>query len=428
MWQLLEEAWIPKSEWYGAAQLQEMKTRFPSLNFQDKEVMELAPEKRHGLFWLRSPSIFERYVDINPKVGLLTASDERDFRCLRCPATYRSLMCTQSVAVGYCSNAACQRLRQQEIGTKNKHCPEVSERKTADELRALVDVVLDSEATGRFYNGKEDIIVTLQSDRTRRLVQVKKLAKAGNTRESYTLNMPTAYPDNMLIVAANEQWTRFIVALAKDIQTSATNISMTFSQRGRTLRGHKFTTKESFLQRVRELLPKTLQEKDLPDSQRYSEYYLREKQSRARLLKECEKRGLLLVDHKDNVSPIDLTIDGVTVQHKTTTSLVTFQYGVNNFRIKNGEEKPYDVKDGIDVFCYEIPTPEYEGNFIFIPSTWMLEMGHLQDASTGAAGHRGISIPPPDSSNTTHTLMRFWNNYSCFTQQGTTTTHATSLY
>ena len=80
------------------------------------------------------------------------------------------------------------------------------------------------------------------------------------------------------------------------------------------------------------------------------------------------------------------------------------------------KKKPYDVTDGIDIFCYEIATPKYEGNFIFVPSSYMLGMGHLQDANSGATGHQTIYIPPPDSSNTTHTLMQFWNNYSCFTQ------------
>ena len=338
VWQLLEEAWIEKSEWYGAAQLQEMKARFPTLNFQDKEVMELAPEKRHGLAWLRSPSIFERFVDINTKVGLLMLRDERAFKCLRCPATYRSSMYDQSVAVGYCPNAACVRLRQQEAAGQKQQDAVASERKMADELCAPGDV-LDAEATGHLYNGTEDIIVTLRSDQTRRLVQVKTLGRVGNRREYYTLQMPTTYPDNMLIVAANAQWTRFVVALAKDIQTSATTMGVTFSRRGRTMRGHKFTTKESFLNRVCELLPKTLQEKDLSDSERYSRTFLKEKQSRARLRQQCEKRGLITVDYKDNFSPIDLTISGVTVQHKSSTSLQAFEYKVSNVRLKDGQKK-----------------------------------------------------------------------------------------
>ena len=429
VWQLLEEAWIPKSEWYGAAQLQEMKTRFPSLNFQDDEVMALTPEKRHGLFWLKHPGIFERFADINTKVGLLKPLDKRDFKCLRCPATYHSPMYSQARTTGYCSNAACARPRQQEMAPEVQHRAAASEQKMADELRALVDVVLNTEVTGPVYNGKEDIIVTLLSDHTRRLVQVKTLSKKNEkTPEYYQLHMESMYPDNMLIVAANEQWTRFVVALAKDIQTSATNIGVTFGQRSRTMRGHKFTTKESFLQRVRELLPRTLEEKDLPDSERYSETNILEKQSRARLRQQCEKRGLVMMDHKDNISPIDLTISGVTVQHKASSRPNSAQYSMHNDRIKDGEKKPYDVKDGIDIFCYEITTSKYEGNFIFIPSTCMREMGHLQDANTGATGHHSIIFPPPDYWNTAHSLMQFWNNYSCFTQQGTTSTHTTTLY
>src|SRR5580700_10317525 len=84
VWQLLEEAWLSKHMWFGYDQLQQMKRRFPELDFQEEDVFKISPERRHGLYVIKFPDMFERFVDANKQVGLLTYKDERYFKCLSC--------------------------------------------------------------------------------------------------------------------------------------------------------------------------------------------------------------------------------------------------------------------------------------------------------------------------------------------------------
>ena len=402
--QLLEEAWMSKNTWWGFSVFQQAKAARADLDFEEDEVFNMAPDARACLAIFRYPTLLINYCDFRQKVGLLLVSQERMFLCIACKQPFLTDCDIIGSGAGQCNRLACVQAR-----THGKTCDQgvSTEQAVKDMLMQLIAAVVDAQRSGHVCNGQEDVIVTLRSDNSRRLVQVKTLLQQGSKAHRFTIAASRKYNDKMLVLAVNKQQDHFFVCTGKELPVG--NTSITFSRRARLWMENKFVDKTAFLLRVTSLLETTLEEKDLPDVERYSPKTLLELQSRRRLRQLCENLGFTMEDHQDASSAIDMRINGYNVQHKSSAHAVGDFFTFPLQKLGKGQYITYDIADNIDFFCFEISLPLYAGRFMMVPVVDMLAMGYVSDYMNNKAGRHTICIPRPDYTHP-NTLLNYCDN------------------
>ena len=400
--QLLEEAWMPKNTWWGFSVFQQAKASRTDLDFEDDEVFNMAPDARACLAIFRYPTLLTNYCDFRRKVGLLLVRDKRMFVCPACSQPFLTECDIIGFGLGQCGRSLCVKTR---THGKTSDQGVSTEQAVKDMLTPLTGTVADAQRSGYVCNGQEDLIVTLKSDNSRRMVQVKTLLQPTNKAHRFMVAASRKYNDKMLVLAVNKQQDHFFVCTGKELPVGNTGI--TFSRYARLWKENKFVDKAAFLARVTSLLHTTLEEKDLPDAERYSPKTLLELQSRRRLRQACDNAGFVMEDHEDASSAIDMRINGYNVQHKSSARAVGdfFDFSIQ----KLGQRTTYDITDNLDFFCFEISLPLYAGRFMMIPVVDMLVMGYVSDYVNNRAGRHTISIPRPDYTHPS-ALLKYCDN------------------
>jgi hypothetical protein len=276
-------------------------------------------------------------------------------------------------------------------------------------------------------SGAGDIQVTLSDDKIV-FIQVKTMSKrkkrGKNENEVYGIHFVSKYPDNMLIIALNNDRTRFASTFWKDINVKTLTLSFTAKRSQYKHIMFREDTKVEFIDRLIQQIPFSSTENPLSENCR------KEVECLERLESFCEKNSLSFKRNSTNGDTVDCFINNYRIQVKYCSfnedSVDNINYSIplkKSSGTLDGKKisKSYD-EDDFDFLMVEVggtrfmkdgilvDNPDfYKGNFFIISNIDLKEMGILN--SEGKLGKSGICICPPDSKKS-HWSKQYWNNIS----------------
>lgn len=403
---LYEKTWIEKEHWVAFQETEQARGKFPNLSFDG--VFELPPKRRSALLFMKRPDLLPE-LETGVNVGTLLTKSRKTLKWNpKCGHSYSRAVFRRVEVHSPC--VICDPL---------PHCDDCVKIGTATEnwlavlLRSL-PLVQRVDETGHMYNGIDDLVLTL-TDGTKRLAQGKTLSKRNGN--NFGLSYDQSYPERMLILAVDNERSKFFVSYAQDFKNYKGKngrgcAGISFGPTSKNFQDKKFNNAAAFAAKVLELLPQALQEHELKAEDRYSANFLVEKQSRERLRTKSESFGFEFVDHKDNISSVDLYINGKSVQHKFSTEKRAVALEWSSLG-KNRKRKcvPYSCADGIEIFSFE--HSRHLGDFLLIPASVLVEAGFLSNAADGGK----VKFSAYDPADLEQHYARYWNNFTIFKKE-----------
>lgn len=261
------------------------------------------------------------------------------------------------------------------------------------------------------YNAFVDLVVYTKADSIGKQVQIKTITKAN---DRYFVTLDKKYKDNMLIVACSNDRDLFAVCFWKEIK-HVKRLSLTKSEK--SMYKHMiFDDSKTFVDKIVSLLPCALQFENIRDE--LAKPMLLEYDMTQRLAAKCAELGYVFTKQRNNDNPIDVYINGKTIQLKYSTYIpkghitfsVTIEKCLCRYNNKNVKQ-PYSIDDGIDFFVIELNDNQnkYQGMFCVIPIEILIEMGYIK--SDNQNGKRNLYICPPIGYNKKHWSMQYWNRF-----------------
>lgn len=238
-----------------------------------------------------------------------------------------------------------------------------------------------------FTGNKFDIKYKFRNENKERGLQVKTLSK-GYTEDAWFFSTnKSKYDDDNLIVGINEYLNRFVLAFPNEILKGKTIFS--FMSGGSIYNKNMFTNITSFLNKLKILMEKSTIyniQTALTEAQKKEFYSMERLENKCNELKYSFKRN-------DTINSIDCFINIYNIQCKFS-SVIKFNKcyislskcdGTYN---KKHKRRPYDIKDNIDFFIFEILNKE--NNFYIIPIKIMIQKGFI--STKDQIGKMKISI------------------------------------
>jgi hypothetical protein len=319
------------------AELAQLQKQYPGVPFALAH--KLPPVARQKLLCLRNPELISEWDDeLEVLATLPYASDvKRWWRCSSHKLRYELSPASLTVRKRGCPECV-HKAEHYTLACKNN----ISTAARDEEWMAITlgshPAVSKCEAVGQESNPIDDVVVSLRGDEKDRSIQVKHLV-AAKKNEEYTIHMKD-YPRGMLVLAVNQERTRFFAAFAEDLPGDKT-LTLTF-----TPRAQKFTDLLCFLDYVAGLLPRTVLTEDLLN--RYTPEAEMERAMKARLQQSCSERAISYTPAPNNGTAIDMYLASHPVQLKAVGRRVYQKYVASVHRRANGTIRPYN-QDG--VFC-----------------------------------------------------------------------------
>jgi hypothetical protein len=397
-----------------------LKERYtPRLTFET--LMTTNPIFRSGLLCIRDPDFLERWLDIS-EVGNISAgsSTTRKIRCIIHEDEVIIAPMNDIISgVRKCKQCLLNpKERSQVARTVTEKAFELEHSMFALILETagprLSDKIGDREIIG---NSKEDYVMTLASDNSKRCSQFKMLDWMESTRQ-FKFCLQKGYPVNMPIIGSNNEKTLFFLAMRCDLpldEADKPRRSITgYHDRSCVYSKYCFTDKEIFVDNLLVMLQNAIQEYELDASGiRYSKTEQKAIEMIQWLRDLLSNNG---IQFKGRTTGSDMGIDGYTelldglcrksAQLKYTSVKSGLKYPCNLARTSQQIHVPYSITDNIDVFIFKIEG--YENDVLIIPGDAMVKQGLV--ATPSQPGRKGVSLPPPDY-NKPSWMSQFWNRF-----------------
>ena len=271
-------------------------------------------------------------------------------------------------------------------------------------------------------SGAADVQVTLQDDKIV-YIQVKTMSRRDKkSGEVYNIHFTRKYPEDLLIIALNNDRTCFASTFWRDINVQCLTLSFTAKRSQYKNIMFREDRKAEFINRLIGQIPFSTIENAL------SKNCQKEVECLARLEKFCKINNFTFERNLTNGNTVDCFINNHRIQVKYCSFNQNRIDNVNyNIPLKKAAgtldgkkiSKSYD-EDDFDFLIVEVggiksikdgvsfDDPDfYKGNFFIISNVDLKEMGVLD--SEGKLGKSGISICPPDSPKP-HWSKKYWNN------------------
>ena len=275
-----------------------------------------------------------------------------------------------------------------------------------DSVEKYIDSVLrtnpEIETVERMGNTGNtfDTIFKFRHETILRGIQTKAMTRDAHITGYYAIHVDSKYEDDTILTGANlEDSVYFVVpySLVKKLT------KICFTPEGKWA-SYLYKDEKKFTEVLFEQIKSTTVIKDNDPSHYLSREFKIEHDSLERLRKKCESLGLKYERNSTNTNPVDAFINSRTVQCKST-AYKSGKFVFLCFGKSGGNKKPkvsYTDKDGVDFFIFNLLTPELENNFYIIPTSVLVERGHVsREISTD---NTKFTLPPPDHAKEHWTL------------------------
>ncbi|AYV76881.1 MAG: hypothetical protein Barrevirus3_1 [Barrevirus sp.] len=249
-------------------------------------------------------------------------------------------------------------------------------------------------------SNKLDIIYKVNDDDSWRGIQVKTMC-CFDTRYRVTMKSDW-YHEDTLMVSVDKERKKYILFFMKDLEKESQSLSISVLKQSDK---NKFLY-DSLLQFLYNF------EKMLKQSATYNEndittYYLQEKNQLNRLSKKCNELDIPF-SINTVVDTTDCFVNHYKIQCKTASCLAYSElYHFTNSKCNGrSDRQPYNAKDTIDFFIYEIVS--YPNYFYIIPSEILIEKGYIRTSYQN--GKETIRLPNPTSKQQ-HWATQYINNF-----------------
>lgn len=324
-------------------------------------------------------------------------------RCEKCQHTYVNkssyLIHLKSLKHNMTSGDFKERLKQNGKQTITKG--DNKEMFVVDILKSLdfENVIREGQTGNKF-----DIFVKFKDESYYRGIQIKTLSYESDSKRFRIMPNKTGYEEDTLIVTVDNSKAYFAIIYYREMGGKKMGISS-------TLNTHLLITDLNvFKLRLWEGCRRSTIVENFSDY--LGEGEKQETESIKRFEEICKKRELLFVRNDTNGNEIDGRVENNTIQFKSSTNISRKNlYTFNMYRLIGGQHIPYDVRDNVDFFIFEIATEKHRGNFYIIPLECLIETGYI--SGNGKTGKLTLCIPPPDYGRS-HWLLQFLNNFNAF--------------
>ena len=406
---LIESAYFvenPERRWCHDKYTQ-LKLSFPHLTFE--KIFTICPTSRDFLMCIRHPHLLLDWNGI-AEVGDIAGQSTKvwDWSCHIHNEPTTASVNDKSQGKKLCAKCKITTFQRGEIsrqGMVDGNNAEIAIVEMFGDHPALANV----KQTSVSGSSIDDVSFKLKASGDEYGTQVKLLGISHTNscyNETYKMDLGN-YPDDMLMIGIDATRSRFFVAPRKELPANQAAIIVAFTHRSTEYNTFKYTDKNLFIEAVINLLPKSSKLGSLED--RYSSTGLKEALMRDRLYKKLTLLGIPHRNSKSNFEVYDMFIREKKVQLKFTTHTPHFRYTIpTRCRNGGGTFRPYNITDGIDFFICEIGG--YEDRFLILPQNALIDKGVL--GTEDQLGVKVMTIPPPDYSNISDPLMRYWDAFS----------------
>lgn len=386
-WYLYEKTWLSKEKWKYYKEIEELKIKYPDLANQFEDAYTLYPHYRDDLLIIKTPELIdELYTENNISIGLIMHnSGEECFWTCEDHKNYTLSPKLRTYEGNYCPICEKEDLDKKEILRQSSILENWVEQE-------LINKGLNAEAQND-NNKVADIIVMMNEKMYS--IQCKTLTFKGK-RISVSIGQNKDYPDNLLIVAINNDKDKFTYFFGKDIK-GKNKLRLTASKE------RIINNKENFINEIINLISQSFIIENIVDH--LTENGKKEYLMKQRLKSKCKELNLIYRKHKNNIDTIDCFINNIPCQLKYSSRKNYNQYDLSC--CKSGGEKliPYSIDDDFKIYIGEIA--EYQNQFFIIAKEDLIKYGYIQ--TNEQEGKVCICIPIPN--NKDHRFHYCWNNY-----------------
>jgi predicted nucleic acid-binding Zn-ribbon protein len=391
---LIEQAFIPIEHRNYYTEARYLAASFPRLKFN--KMFEVPPDDRQNLLCIDNPEILRSYSGSCEDISDVTrlSCKNLDFLCYLHGKPYTDS--PSRIIAGCRGCSGCKANPEQLVGIGHQSI------QTGFGTEEYVCSFLDQ--CGRFEDvcwqanedhGKDD--ARIRKDGRWHCLQIKTMRC--QAMGGYKCTIENTYDDNMLMILANKDDSKFVVCYYSDVKHLASGLSVYFGSKKAGKYDHlKCESEEEACAKVHALVKGSVIDTDV--TERYSANTRLERESKDRFFFAVKALGFT-VDAKDRLA-VDCAVNSKTIQMKFTQRLSsTGKYAVNLMRTTR--HLAYSEDDGVDFFVFEIGA--YKGQFL---ST----MGYISTPTQD--GRRSITIPSPNYPSD-DPLKIFWNKFDLLT-------------
>jgi len=282
---------------------------------------------------------------------------------------------------------------------------EVFVKNILDTFTIISDIVLTGPTGNKF-----DIIYRYNNEDFLRGLQVKTFSFSKN---GYHFKIKKHYDNDTLIVAINQEDKKYFLSFVNELN-GLSHIWVSFNNNDRYI-NNKFTDFEKFKNKLLIMLANST---IYNEETAMTKNYLMEQQSLRRLKVKMEEFNYDYKNGLTSASVYDCFINGYTIQHKSCnrkkneSHTVHITLSKNDFTLdRKRYHQPYNVKDGIDFFIFEII--DQIDNFYIVPSAALAKYGYLRDEENNVKGIEAIKFyfNTPIGSDP-HWILKYYNRYN----------------
>jgi hypothetical protein len=245
----------------------------------------------------------------------------------------------------------------------------------------------DIKFEGNFSN-MFNVFVKFKDEKHYHGIQIKTMSSCGENAFKITCKRPDQYFDDTLIIATNNERDAFALYFFED--TGHKDIRMSLTHNMDKLCPSIDIFKDRIFEMSRRSTIVKLEEIDT----HLCPTNFQEKQNINRLSEKLKTYGMRFEKHINNSTTIDGTINGYNVQLKTSRRKVLSSFIFGMHKLSGKKMVPYDEKDNIDYFIFEIAIEGYMSNFYIIHTDILKKLNYISTSKN--TGKKCIALQPYD--------------------------------